>query len=462
MTGTASATISVTQIDPTDWKYSITLTDTSTTPIGTFWFAWVPGKDFLDTSPNTITNPAGWTNMITHFGSSDGYAIQWKTSSSFLAGDSSLSGFSFVSSDAPSAVFSNSNFFPTPATTSVVYAGAPLSDAGFTFVATETACFLPGTHILTDRGEVAVEALRMGDRIVTRSGQTRPLCWIGHGRALAARGRRSAATPVIIRKGALGPNVPNRDLHVTKGHALFLDGVLIPVEFLVNHRSILWDDRAQEVVVYHLELDAHDVLMANGAPAESYRDDGNRWLFQNANSGWDLPPKAPCAPVLTGGPVVDAVWRRLLDRSGPRPGVPLTDDPDLHLLVDGVRVDASMPVDGVYVFGVGDAVGEVRIVSDSVVPQEVGLARDPRRLGVAVRRIVVRQGSRFRTFLADDARLEAGFHAVEADRRLRWTDGDAALPGELFAGFAGPFEVVVQVGGTTRYIDGVSVVRRAA
>jgi hypothetical protein len=84
MTGTASATISVTQIDPTDWKYSITLTDTSATPIGTFWFAWVPGKDFLDTSPNTITNPAGWTNMITHFGSSDGYAIQWKTSSFFL------------------------------------------------------------------------------------------------------------------------------------------------------------------------------------------------------------------------------------------------------------------------------------------------------------------------------------------------------------------------------------------
>ena len=83
------------------------------------------------------------------------------------------------------------------------------------------------------------------------------------------------------------------------------------------------------------------MLVANGAPAESYRDDGNRWLFRNANSGWDQPPQAPCAPVLTGGPVVDAVWRRLLDRAGPRPGVPLTDDPDLHLLVDGQRVDAA-------------------------------------------------------------------------------------------------------------------------
>ena len=140
---------------------------------------------------------------------------------------------------------------------------------------------------------------------MTLSGEARPIAWIGTGRVLATRGRRNAATPVIVRKGALADNVPHRDLRVTKGHALYLDGVLIPVEFLVNHRSILWDDRAQEVTIYHIELETHDVLLANGAPAESYRDDGNRWLFQNANSGWDLPPQAACAPVLTGGPVVD-------------------------------------------------------------------------------------------------------------------------------------------------------------
>lgn len=67
-------------------------------------------------------------------------------------------------------------------------------------------------------------------------------------------------------------------------------------------------------------LETHDVLLANGAPAESYRDDGNRWLVQNANSGWQLPPQEPCAPVLTGGPIMDAIWRRLLDGAGPRPG----------------------------------------------------------------------------------------------------------------------------------------------
>jgi Hint domain len=161
---------------------------------------------------------------------------------------------------------------------------------------------------------------------------------IGSGKVLATRGRRTAAIPVIVRKGALVDNVPNRDLRVTKAHLLYIDGVLIPVEFLVNHRTILWDDRAQEVAICHVELDSHDVLIANGAPAESYRDDGNRWLFQNANAGWHLPPQDPYTPVLTGGPLVDAVWRRLLDRAGLRRLPPMTDDPDLHLYSSMARV----------------------------------------------------------------------------------------------------------------------------
>jgi hypothetical protein len=268
---------------------------------------------------------------------------------------------------------------------------------------------------------------------------------------LATRGRRGPATPVIVRKGALGPNVPSQDLRVTKGHAFWFDGVLIPVEFLVNHRSILWDDRAQEVSVYHVELDTHDVLVANGAAAESYRDDGNRWLFQNANAGWGLPAQAPCAPVLTGGPVVDAVWRRLLEACGPRPSVPLTDAADVHLQVDGVRVDGVRTGDvHVFVVNVSD---RVRLLSRAVVPQELGLARDPRCLGVAVRRISIRQGTHFRTIRGDDTRLTDSFHAFEPDTALRWTNGDATLPATLFAGFSGPCELVVHLGGTASYID---------
>jgi Hint domain len=233
------------------------------------------------------------------------------------------------------------------------------------------------------------------------------------------------------------------------------------VEFLVNHRTILWDDHAQEVTVYHLELDAHDILVADGAPAESYRDDGNRWLFQNANTGWNQPPKPACAPVLTGGPIVDAVWTRLLDRAAPRGQVPLTDEPDLHLMVDGRRVDATLRQAGVYVFGLTGRPEDVRIVSRSAVPQELGLARDPRSLGVALRQIVVRQGTGFRVAKAKDTRLVSGFHPLEAAGDFVWTDGDAGLPVDLLTGFAGPVEVVLTITGTTHYIDDGEVSRVA-
>jgi fibronectin-binding autotransporter adhesin len=314
-------------------------------------------------------------------------------------------------------------------------------------------CFLAGTLITTPAGQTAVERLAVGDLVLTASGVARPIVWIGQGRVLATRGRRNAATPVIVRKGALGPNVPHSDLRVTKGHSLWFDDVLIPVEFLVNHRSILWDDRAQEVVVYHVELETHDVLLANGAAAESYRDDGNRWLFQNANAGWDQAAKPPCAPVLIGGAVVDAVWRRLLDRAGARPSVPLTDDPDLHLMVDGVRLKASLRTGDALVFGLSTATAGVRVVSRAAVPQELGVARDARCLGVAVRRVVVRQGTRFRVLRGNDALLVDGFHGFEAGTGLRWTNGDATLPAAMFDGFSGACELVIHLGGTARYLD---------
>jgi hypothetical protein len=315
-------------------------------------------------------------------------------------------------------------------------------------------CFCAGTTIATPSGEVPVEQLGVGDLVLTCSGAVRSITWIGVGQVLATRGRRNAATPVIVCKGALGPNVPNRDLHVTKGHSLYLDGVLVPVEFLVNHRSIVWDDHAQEVTLYHIELETHDVLLANGAPAESYRDDGNRWLFRNANEGWGQPEKPTYAPVVTGGRIVDALWQRLLERAGPRPGQVLTDDPDLHLVVDGCRVDARRREGSAYVFSLPVAVrsGSVHIVSRAAAPVELGLARDPRVLGVALRRVALRAGARFRVLDADDDRLVEGFHGYEPEDGLRWTDGDAVLAADLFEGFAGWVEVVLYVCGMTRYL----------
>ncbi|HUN43172.1 MAG TPA: Hint domain-containing protein [Acetobacteraceae bacterium] len=313
-------------------------------------------------------------------------------------------------------------------------------------------CFLRGTQIRTPRGEVLVETLRVGDPILTLSGAAKPIVWIGSGRVLVTRGRRCAATPIVVRKGALADNVPYHDLRITKGHSLFLDGILIPAEYLVNHRSIAWDDRAREVEFYHIETEQHDVLVSNGAPAETYRDDGNRWLFQNGNSGWDLPPKPVCAPVLTGGPLVDAIWRRLLDRTGPRPGIPLTDDPDLHLLADGNRCDGVRR--GCWqAFLVPHPPASLRIVSRAASPAELGLARDPRMLGVALRQIGIWEGARFCVLRADDASLRDGFHEFEPDCAHRWTNGDAAMPAAFLEGLSGPCEVLLEVAATARYPD---------
>ena len=362
------------------------------------------------------------------------------------AGTLTLSGVGFDPlSMAVEGSYSSDSFVATPGTTDTIV----------------TLCFVAGTRIAAPHGEVPVEQLAVGDKVLTVSGGERSIVWIGTGRVLATRGQRNAATPVIVRKGALADNVPHRDLRVTKGHSLFIDGVLIPVEELINHRSILWDDRAQEVSIYHVELETHDVLIADGAPAESYRDDGNRWLFRNANAGWHLPPQAPYAPVLSDGAVVDAVWQRLLERAGPRPGVPLTDDPDLHLLVDGERVDAVSPDGLLRVFRLADKPRSMRILSRSAMPQELGLARDPRLLGVALRQIQVTQAARMRVADPDDTQLTDGFHEFESDNGFRWTDGDAAIPPELFAGLSGPLEVVLQLGPTMRYVNnGVS--RQAA
>ncbi|MEI7713938.1 MAG: Hint domain-containing protein [Rhodospirillales bacterium] len=316
-----------------------------------------------------------------------------------------------------------------------------------------TLCFLSGTKIATPAGDVFVEQLAIGDTVRTARGGTSRITWIGEGRVLATQGQRSAATPVIVRRGALEANVPYYDLRVTKGHAFWIDDVLIPVEFLINHRSILWDDRAREVHLYHVELESHDILLANGAPAESYRDDGNRWLFQNANSGWGLPPQEPCAPVLTGGAIVDAVWRRLLDRAGDRPALPLTEDADLHLSVDGQRLDPLSMHDGLYAFQLRRRPTDLRVVSRETTPTEIGLSRDARSLGVAIRQIRLWSGPNVTILDANDPSLTDGFHAFEPDNGFRWTNGDAVLPTTLFGAAAKfPCELEIQTGGTMRYL----------
>ena len=141
-------------------------------------------------------------------------------------------------------------------------------------------CFLSGTRLLTDRGEVAVEALREHDGVVTLSGRVRPVRWIGV-RRLDCRlhPHPEAILPVRIRAGAFGPGLPTRDLFVSPDHAIYAEGVLIPVKHLVNG-STLARVRPAFICYHHVELDSHDIIFADGLATESYLDTGepNRLL----------------------------------------------------------------------------------------------------------------------------------------------------------------------------------------
>jgi hypothetical protein len=108
------------------YHYDISVTDTGTTNIGTFWFAWIPGEDFLPHAPQSEGNPTGWGSVPTGGGIYDGSAIQWVASSNAITPGHTLDGFAFTSSDSPTVLAGKSPFYPTTdILTSFVYAEAP-------------------------------------------------------------------------------------------------------------------------------------------------------------------------------------------------------------------------------------------------------------------------------------------------------------------------------------------------
>jgi glycosyltransferase involved in cell wall biosynthesis len=193
-----------------------------------------------------------------------------------------------------------------------------------------TPCYCPGTLIATVHGEVPVEELAIGDHVLTCSGAARPIKWIGR-RSYAGRFARGAhVLPVCIEAGALDLDQPRRDLWVSPHHAMFLEGVLIEAINLVNDVSIIQARRVERVDYIHIELDTHDVILAEGAPSESFIDDDSRGLFQNAHEFAALYPDTVttparyCAPRRAFGPEVEAARRRIARRAGlfyaaPRP-----------------------------------------------------------------------------------------------------------------------------------------------
>jgi hypothetical protein len=134
-------------------------------------------------------------------------------------------------------------------------------------------CFLRGTRILTPRGEVEISTLKVGDLVITYSGEAKPIKWIGrscHTRP-ASGDWPNDVLPVRVKQFALSETTPHRDLYLSRSHALYIDGLLVPVGDLVNGRTIAVAEPKElsEIAYYHLELAGHEVVFAEGAPSET-------------------------------------------------------------------------------------------------------------------------------------------------------------------------------------------------
>ena len=179
------------------------------------------------------------------------------------------------------------------------------------------ACYASGTRIATPAGMVAIEALRVGSPVLSAFGGRVEVVWMGWQVVNCRTHPRPAQVwPVRVRAHALGARLPARDLLLSPDHAIFVEDVLIPVRCLIDEVNIV-QEAVDTVTYYHVELPVHDVLLAEGLPAESYLDVGNWGAFANGVGG-DLDGDAgtiwaaqACAPQITGGAVLEKVRERL-------------------------------------------------------------------------------------------------------------------------------------------------------
>ncbi len=223
------------------------------------------------------------------------------------------------------------------------FAGASFhlaADAGTGTAVTETtiACFLHGRRIRTPFCDVAAERLKAGDLVVTARGEQAPIAWVGHHR-VAAPGIDE--TPIRLRADSFGPGLPAQDLFLSPEHCLFLDGVLVPVRHLVNGSSIAPID-VTDITYFHIVLDRHDVILAEGLPTESL-------LYTTAVSASSTTRRRRrcclriCSPVrrgsrraCTSNASVTGFWRVIANARTRQAAIEGPASPDREILVDHV------------------------------------------------------------------------------------------------------------------------------
>jgi hypothetical protein len=346
----------------------------------------------------------------------------------------------------------------------------------------EAVCYAAGTRILTATGERRVESLLQGDIALTlAAGEliAQPVKWIGRRRIdLTAHPRPETVAPVRIRRGAFADNMPHTDLLVSPDHAIFVDGRLIAARQLINGATIHQEKNWTTVEYFHVELDSHAILLAEGLPAESYLNTGNHGFFANSGEPLVLHPDltdetdyptreaGSCAPFVWGEASVRPVWQRLSERAAAlgqpvRPAA-TTNDPALHLVAAGRSIKPIYADAGLFIFPLPRNAGTVRLVSRASAPADARpWLDDRRRLGVRLARIVLRDAAEVREISVDHPDLQQGWWAVERDGTAtgRWTDGDAVLP---LPAMHGVTMLEIHLRGTLDYVVSGDQSRQAA
>ncbi|MBR0656896.1 Hint domain-containing protein [Plastoroseomonas arctica] len=311
-------------------------------------------------------------------------------------------------------------------------------------------CFAAGTRIATMRGQVAIERLRVGDIIRLADGGVQPALWIGQVEiAITRHPHPGTVRPVLIRAGAFSDGVPLRDLRVSPDHGMLFGDVLVPAAMLVNGATILQEPFWETITYWHVEVPEHAILLAEGAPAESYLDDGGRAAFDHAGIAAQfidfavrreagLSTTLPCRPVLRDA-ARSAPFRRHLAARARRLGADTVGDPGLRLIVGG----AVLPFAGASV-SLNAAEAAIARAQGAVLASRISLATAAAGMmrGVGLAGLVLRGGAELLRLPAEDMRLRGARGLGPLEGGLRWTDGQAWLPGAVFAAMS-PGEVTV-------------------
>lgn len=292
-------------------------------------------------------------------------------------------------------------------------------------------CFAEGCRITAATGLVPVEDLSVGDDVITASGAARAIKWIGHAVVHPARHPRPwEVNPVRVKAGAFGAGLPAQDLRLSPGHAVFVDGVLVPVGLLVNGATIL-QEAVESIRYLHIELDSHDVLLAEGLPCESYLDDGNRNVFANAGEVAELHGRLDplswddaCAPMVAAGPQLLAIQQRLLAEAEAL-GWTRCEVPELSIEADGVSILPEAIEGNSWRFNVPAAETVILRSNAGVLAQTMPGLPDHRLLGVAISSLRINGAD----IALDSDVLSIGFHPLEEreGQAWRWTSGNAQL-----------------------------------